>query len=637
MKLYFENAAHLEDTLHLMEADLSFSMASANDADMVITVSETDTDTLSVCFTGEKSARITYGRGGTGEGKPRFLRGLSLLLARLRRGDTDIRISETPLFSTNGAMVDMSRNAVMKTDTVKTMLRMMARMGMNTYMLYTEDTYEIDGYPYFGHLRGRYTKEELKELDAYARVLGIELIPCIQMLGHLATHLRWGAAYPYKDTQNALLVGADETYRLIDGMLKTIKECFQSRRIHIGMDETHDLGTGASLDKNGYHERRELYFTHLTRVVEMVHNYDLEPMMWSDMFFRLAGKELSGYSDYDVRVQFTEEITSLAPDGVQKVFWDYYRPNEDFYTTNIEKHERYLGRNTLFAGGVWCWSGHCPLYSRSLRNTIPALDACKKTGIREVIATVWHNGAECGLMLSMAGLAWYADYDYRGCYDEAGVKETLWAACGVDYDDFMVCEEPEYPHGGEYPSTRAVLYNDPLLGNVDAHIKGLNTKIYYEGVLARLAAAKENKGIFTPAFEVVEALCDLLSDKADFGVRLKAAYDAHDRETLAALAAECDRITAKLKQLRQTHCRAWMQYNKPFGWEVFDLRYGGLLSRFATAKARICAYLDGGSSEISELDAPRLRLDCWAPETESRFTGGFLWNQYATYASVNRI
>jgi N-acetyl-beta-hexosaminidase len=91
-------------------------------------------------------------------------------------------------------MIDVSRNPVTNLDTVKFMLRKMALMGMNTYMLYTEDTYEIKGRPYFGHLRGRYTKEEIKALDAYAAMLGIELIPCIQVLGHLATYLHHAAA-----------------------------------------------------------------------------------------------------------------------------------------------------------------------------------------------------------------------------------------------------------------------------------------------------------------------------------------------------------------------------------------------------------------------------------------------------------
>jgi hypothetical protein len=78
----------------------------------------------------------------------------------------------------------------------------------------------------------------------------------------------------------------------------------------------------------------------------------LEPMMWSDMFFRLAGKEFPDYTDYDVRVQFTDEVKAKVPKGIQQVFWDYYRDNEEFYATNIDKHHDVFGRDTLFAGGI---------------------------------------------------------------------------------------------------------------------------------------------------------------------------------------------------------------------------------------------------------------------------------------------
>ena len=42
------------------------------------------------------------------------------------------------------------------------------KMGYNTLMYYTEDTYEVKDEPYFGYLRGRFTADELRELDAYA-------------------------------------------------------------------------------------------------------------------------------------------------------------------------------------------------------------------------------------------------------------------------------------------------------------------------------------------------------------------------------------------------------------------------------------------------------------------------------------
>lgn len=88
------------------------------------------------------------------------------------------------------------------------MLRKMALMGMSVAMLYTEDTYEIPQQPYFGYLRGRYTQQQLRELDRYAADLGIELIPCIQTLAHLERALHWPQNDPdLRDTEDCLMVG----------------------------------------------------------------------------------------------------------------------------------------------------------------------------------------------------------------------------------------------------------------------------------------------------------------------------------------------------------------------------------------------------------------------------------------------
>ncbi len=640
MKFYFKNVEKLEEAIRLVSEDLSIEIADEKEADVVLNVAECDDRKVSVVLDG-KCATITYG-----DGKARFLRGLAMLVSWVKDGKEEGSLTEKPLFKTNGAMVDMSRNAVMNVKSVKTMLRKMALMGLNTYMLYTEDTYELEDYPYFGYMRGRYTKNEIKELDAYALALGIELIPCIQMLGHMATHLRWAATGKYRDTANALLVGADATYKLIDSMLKTISECFTTRRIHVGMDETKDLGTGAYLDKNGFRERQNIYFEHLEKVVEMCRSYGFEPMMWSDMFFRLAGENIAGYYDYHPDVEFSEEqvekIKKVSA-GMQQVFWDYYRPSEEFYSTNIDKHYRLFGKDILFAGGIWTWSGHCPLFSRSIKFTVPALEACKKKGVNEVFATIWLNGAESSLIFGLLGLAWYADYDYKGEYNEESVKECFKFSCGgVSYDEIMLCERPErpeHPRDGQLLSlTRSFLYNDPLLGLVDKHIAGYETQNYFKEVTALLEGAKGEKGIFELAYDNIAKLSSVLENKADFGVRLKAAYDNKDNETLKAMHLECDVIIEKIKALRLSHRASWMEYNKPFGWEVHDIRYGGLITRFDTVKERLSQYLNGKIDRIEELEEARLRLDGQLGEdAQPRFHSGFLWVGYQAVSSAGRL
>ena len=154
-------------------------------------------------------------------------------------------------------------------------------MGYNCVMLYTEDTYEVDGEPYFGYLRGRYTKEEMKAIDAYAASLGMSVIPCIQTLAHLNAIFRWGM-FP-RDCDDILLTDNDRIYTLIDRMFATLSECFVSRRIHIGMDEAHMLGRGQHLDLHGYEKVTTIMKRHLEKVCEIAKKYGYEVMVWSDM------------------------------------------------------------------------------------------------------------------------------------------------------------------------------------------------------------------------------------------------------------------------------------------------------------------------------------------------------------------
>ena len=629
MKLYFTGAEALMDGIELLAADLGFEVA--EDAAYRVAVKEIEDNALNLTIHGQEIT-ITYGGG-----KSRFFRALGLLVQALKDGETEKNISEKPLFTTTGTMVDMSRSAVMTVDTVKFMLRKMALMGMNMYMLYTEDTYEVKNRPYFGHMRGRYTKNEIKEMDSYALQLGIELVPCIQVLGHLGTHLRWADAAKYKDTERVVLVGEEETYRFIDDMMRTIAECFTSCRLHMGMDETADLGLGGYLKKNGFRDHTDIYFEHLAKVTEMAQGYGFTPMMWSDMFFRMAGGHLPNYRDYDPRVELPANTADRLPEGVELVFWDYYNPDEEFYAVNLDKHINIMKRHTLFAGGVWAWSGHAVQYTRSIRNTIPALEACKKAGTQEVIATVWHNGAEACHLMALAGFAMYTEFDYTGHYDEEAVKACVRRVLGVEYEDFLRTEDVEYPHGNNYYAgvSRALLYNDPLLGLIDRHVQEFETENYYKTCSEKLVAvgetlpqaAAQDGEMFAPAFEVMRRLSSVLEMKADFGVRLKEAYDAKDTATLALLYKECDKIMARIAALRLAHRNAWMKYYKSFGWEVHDIRYGGLMQRFDTTKMQLGAYIRGLQPKIEELEEDRLWFDGGRPNGEV-ISGSFLWQKY---------
>lgn len=191
--------------------------------------------------------------------------------------------NKTP-FEHFGLMYDNSRTAVMSVTTVKHVIDLMEKLDYNMLMLYTEDTYEVNNQPYFGHLRGKFTKNELKEIDAYALEHGVELVPCIQTLAHFDALMHWEEYIGMQDCGNILCIGNDKFYKLLEDIFATLSECFTSRIVNIGMDEAEMVGLGQYRAINGIKNRIDILTEHLRRVSDIAKKYGFTLCMWSDMF-----------------------------------------------------------------------------------------------------------------------------------------------------------------------------------------------------------------------------------------------------------------------------------------------------------------------------------------------------------------
>jgi len=554
-------------------------------------------------------------KGGKGEihfqEKIHFYRALGLWLEfHQKHGEFDE--TEEPQFLTSGVMLDVSRNAVLKVEEVKALLRKMAVMGLNVVMLYTEDTYEVPDYPYFGYMRGRYSEAELKICDDYADALGIEMVPCIQTLAHLAMALKWGYAAEIRDTPDILLVGEPKTYEFIESMIKAAAKPFRTSRIHIGMDEAFQLGLGRYLELNGYKNRFEIMNKHLNEVVSIAERHGLKPMIWSDMYFRLGSKH-GEY--YDENVHIPEDVIQSIPENVQLVYWDYYHDNEDFYRTYIKKHSE-LGENTVFAGGAWTWNGISPNYGRAFATAEAALTACKKEGIREIFTTLWgDNGAETPLITAEPVMQLFAEHTYQKKVDKERLTERFLFCTGNHLDDFLLLNQfDETPGVMEHNlfssnASKFLLWQDVLIGLFDENIKGLHMTEHYRSLFRKLSEAKGRNPKALLLFELYEQLAKVLQVKAEIGVHLKAAYDQNDKEKMALLAKEIKELAEQTKLLHLKHREVWFSLYKPFGWEVIELRYGGLAARLETAQFRIRQWLEGAIDRIEELEEARLVHD----------------------------
>ena len=246
-------------------------------------------------------------------------------------------------------MLDCSRNAVKTVKEIKHIIDVLKKCNYNQILLYIEDTFELDGEPYFGYLRGRYTKEELKEIDRYAVSQGFEVVPCIQTLAHLNQIFRWNAYTDINDLSDVLLCGNEKTYNLINKMFDTVAECFSSNKVNIGMDEAYLVGYGKYRGDKTEIIQSDVFINHVNKVYELAKKHGLECLMWSDMFYRVCS---NGKYYFEPKVQFKKELVEKLPKDITLIYWDYYHYKSTDYEKMYNCHKQFSNK-IAFAGGIW--------------------------------------------------------------------------------------------------------------------------------------------------------------------------------------------------------------------------------------------------------------------------------------------
>lgn len=525
-----------------------------------------------------------------------------------------------------GMMLDCSRNGVLTVASVKQYMDILAKLGYNCLMLYTEDTYEVENQPYFGYLRGRYSQAELKELDAYAAGKGIELIPCIQTLAHLNAIVRWKEYKPFTDVNDILLCDDERTYALVEDMFGTLEKCFTSRIVNIGMDEAHMVGLGKYLDQHGYEDRFKILTRHLNKVCEIAQKHGFHPIMWSDMFFRLGNGGV--YTKANPNVP-GPDVVSAVPKCVDLVYWNYYSETAELYDGMMKAHRCF--DNTLwFAGGFWNWTGFSPKNAMSIRRTALALDAAQKNGIRNVLFTTWgDDGQECSHFAVLPSV-YYAAQIAKGITDPEQIKAGFREEFGMDMDDFMLLDLPggaPWADGTPGNPDKYLFYNDPFLGFFDT---AMPETPHYDACVQKLEALGDHPQ-FGYLFRMGAKLCRFLQLKATIGLRTRKAYQDKDRAALETVTADYGQLLVLLEEFYLALQERWMRENKPFGFDVQDIRIGGLKQRIAHCRQRLQAYLAGETLVIEELEEqilpefdPKIRHNHWG----SQVTAGSLTMAY---------
>ncbi len=483
---------------------------------------------------------------------------------------------EINTFKHTSTMIDLSRNAVMNFDYFKKIIIRHALMGFDEVWLYMEDVFQVEGVSKFGYMRGKYSKEELKQMVDFAEKLGITLIPCIQTLGHFSQFLRWFSSAPYKDTFDVLKVRNDKTYELIDSIIKTMKDVFKTDKIHVGMDETFGFGFGRYYKENGYTPQPDLFIEHLKKVNEICLDHGFKDVyIWSDMFFRMYSKR---ESYYDPSITFDRSFTDQIPNNVGIVYWDYYNESLEFVEKMIEAHKR-LNRKIIFASGTWIWTKLTYDKSKTDKTALTHIKAAKKHNLDEICFTQWQDdGAYCDYETIFVGLYDVMNEVYNGTlskglynnimnkdYDKQIIYSNL-NTLGVTpinllWDDILFGIYLNDTFGYDYKKM------EPVIKNYDEFIKSL----------------EDNK-----LFDITYDFAKLLKTKLEIRFNLLKNYQTN--KPLKKLYPLLDKFKEELDRVIVRFKENWLSRYKFYGLEVIESRLYVFYGRIEDAKKLFADY-----------------------------------------------
>lgn len=172
-------------------------------------------------------------------------------------------VTDAPRFAYRGAMVDVARH-FFTVEQVKRYVDQLAQYKVNTLHLHLTDDQgwriAIDSWPRLaeygggsevgGGPGGHWTKDEYRDLVAYASERYVDVVPEIDMPGHVNAAQ---AAYAELNCDgkarerytgikvgfSSLCVGQERTYAFIDQVLGELAELTPGKYLHIGGDEAH--------------------------------------------------------------------------------------------------------------------------------------------------------------------------------------------------------------------------------------------------------------------------------------------------------------------------------------------------------------------------------------------------------------
>jgi hypothetical protein len=364
----------------------------------------------------------------------------------------EVEIHDWPSLPYRGVMVDTSHGGLPTEAEAKRQMVFLARWKNNQYYLYSEASIELEGFPILSP-EAQFSPDEIRRIVAYGRERHIDVVPCVELYGHLHDLFR---VERYADL--AILPHGSEfdprnpqVATLMKSWVEQLTALFPSRFFHIGFDETREARVAVAPDKD---LPATLYQEQFRLVSGLVREHGRTLLVWSDMFAQ--------YPD----------LIPLIPEGTIIVPWGYDRTVYEPYWKPFENSplQRFV------ATGVSIWDQVAPNFDRSFDNIDAFLSTGRQHGISGLINTLWTDDVAVLFRPAYPGMAygaaaaWQADpvnrstffSEYaRVMYGESAAAEVASGLAAVDRSENELALAVD---GGrpEWEETSPAFWDDPL-------------------------------------------------------------------------------------------------------------------------------------------------------------------------------
>ncbi|MGZ3557136.1 MAG: glycoside hydrolase family 20 zincin-like fold domain-containing protein, partial [Gemmatimonadaceae bacterium] len=294
-------------------------------------------------------------------------------------------IRDWPAMRYRGFHDDLSRGPVPTLDFQKKQIRTLAAYKVNLFSPYFEHTLAYDSNPLIAPPGGAMTHADVKELVAYAANYHVDIMPEQEAFGHLHHALKYEIYSPLGETAHGhvLAPGQPGSLPLIRQMFAEINTLFPSRFVHLGADETFELGRGQTADRVKTVGIGVVYLDFLKQIADALRPSGKKFLFWGDVALS------------------SPELVNTIPKDLIAVPWTYGADTS--YVRYIAPF-RNVGMETWVAPGVSSWNRVYPNNAVALVNIQRFVRDGQKLGATGMINTSWDDDGE-----ALFNQTWYGD------------------------------------------------------------------------------------------------------------------------------------------------------------------------------------------------------------------------------------